>query len=155
MHADDAAELGQPLCPDCYDYASQVIWQWWAPELWRRFTIALRRLIAKSLDVPRKRLPQVATVQYAKVAEYQQRGVIHFHALIRLDGPRTTGGFAPAPQGFTASRLARLVAAAVETVRLTVPGVDDQDPSRTLRSGGSLTSGPSGSAGAPTTRAKR
>ena len=32
--------LGQPLCRDCYDYASHVVWQWWAPELWRRFTIA-------------------------------------------------------------------------------------------------------------------
>ena len=32
--------LGQPLCPDCYDDASHVVWQWWAPDLWRRFTIA-------------------------------------------------------------------------------------------------------------------
>ncbi len=26
-------------------------------------------------------------VSYAKVAEYQRRGVVHFHAIIRLDGP--------------------------------------------------------------------
>jgi hypothetical protein len=26
-------------------------------------------------------------VSYAKVAEYQRRGVFHFHAVIRLDGP--------------------------------------------------------------------
>ena len=51
-HGDDDPELGQPLCVDCYDYTSQVVWQWWAPDLWRRFTIALRRLIAKTLGVP-------------------------------------------------------------------------------------------------------
>ena len=41
-------------------------------------------------------------MQYAKVAEYQLRGVVHFHALIRLDGPRTPDGFAPAPAGIDA-----------------------------------------------------
>ena len=93
----DRALVGQPLCADCYDYASHVVWQWWAPDLWRRFTIALRRLVAKTLGVPATRLAEVATVQYAKVAEYQLRGAIHFHALVRLDGPRTHDGFAPAP----------------------------------------------------------
>ena len=96
-HGEDDPALGQPLCPDCYDYASHVVWQWWAPDLWRRFTIALRRLVAKTLGVPATRLAEVATVQYAKVAEYQLRGVVHFHALVRLDGPSTADGFAPAP----------------------------------------------------------
>jgi hypothetical protein len=27
------------------------------------------------------------SVSDAKVAEYQRRGVVHFHAIIRLDGP--------------------------------------------------------------------
>ena len=51
---------------------------------------------------PPARLAEVATVQYAKVAEYQLRGVVHFHALIRLDGPRTPDGFAPAPAAIDA-----------------------------------------------------
>ena len=84
-HSEDDPLLGQPLCPDCYDYASQTIWQWWAPDLWRRFTIALRRLVARALGVPASRLSEMVTVQYAKVAEYQLRGVVHFHALVRLD----------------------------------------------------------------------
>jgi hypothetical protein len=50
VHREDAPVLGQPLCGDCYDYDSHVVWQWWAPDLWRRFTIALRRLVAKALD---------------------------------------------------------------------------------------------------------
>ena len=129
---DDAGSVGQPLCVDCYDYASHVVWQWWAPDLWRRFTIALRRLVAKTLGVSAVRLSEVATVQYAKVGEYQQRGAIHFHALVRLDGPRSQDGFAPAPDAIDASTLARLVQEAAATVRLQVPGVDSSDPARLL-----------------------
>jgi hypothetical protein len=137
-HRDDDTDLGQPLCPDCYDYASQAVWQWWAPDLWRRFTIALRRLIAKTLGVPGSRIGDLATVQYAKVAEYQRRGVVHFHALIRLDGPRIPEGFAAAPAQITSRLLARLVQAAVETARLSVPGVDHDDLPRCLAFGRQL-----------------
>ena len=126
-HDVDDPALGQPLCPDCYDYASHVVWQWWAPDLWRRFTIALRRLVAKTLNVPASRLGEHATVQYAKVAEYQLRGVIHFHALVRLDGPKTPDGFAPSPPAIDAGTLAALVRQAAGSVRLTVPGVDGPD----------------------------
>jgi hypothetical protein len=51
-HGEDDPLLGQPLCRDCYDYASQVVWQWWAPDLWRRCTIALRRALAHTLEIP-------------------------------------------------------------------------------------------------------
>ena len=144
-HREDEPALGQPLCPDCYDYASQLVWQWWAPDLWRRFTIALRRLVARTLGVPASRLAEVATVQYAKVAEYQLSGVVHFHALIRLDGPKTTDGFAPAPAAVDAVLLARLVEQAVRTVRLTVPGVEGpagDDPARVLAFGRQLDARP-------------
>ena len=134
--------LGQPLCRDCYDYGSHVVWQWWAPELWKRFTIGLRRLVAKTLGISATRLPQVATVQYAKVAEYQLRGVVHFHALVRLDGPRTVDGFAPAPQAMDATTLADLVTRAAVAVRLTVSGVDDRDPIRRLAFGAQLDTRP-------------
>jgi hypothetical protein len=81
-HPEGDPALGQPLCSQCYDYATQVVWQWWAPDLWRRFTIALHRMVARKLGVPARHLPEVATVQYAKVAEYQLRGAVHFHALV-------------------------------------------------------------------------
>jgi hypothetical protein len=141
-HAEDDPLLGQPLCGECYDYASHVIWQWWAPDLWRRFTIALRRLVAKTLDLPASRLGELATVQYAKVAEYQLRGVVHFHALVRLDGPKTPDGFAPAPSLVDAQVLADLVRQAAAAVRLTVPGVDDDDPARVLAFGRQLDARP-------------
>jgi hypothetical protein len=141
-HRQDDPLLGQPLCGECYDYPSQLIWQWWVPELWKRFTIALRRLVARTLGIAATRLHEVATVQYAKVAEYQLRGMVHFHALIRLDGPRTSDGFAPATARLDAATLADLVHRAAATVRLTVPGVDAHDPARTLAFGTQLDTRP-------------
>jgi hypothetical protein len=128
MHADDDPALGRPLCPDCYDYDLHVMWQWWAPALWRRFTIALRRLVARTLTVPATWVGELATVQYAKVAGFQRRGLVHFQALIRLDGPKTADGFALAPAGVDASLLAELVGQAAAAVRLPVPGVDAGGP---------------------------
>ena len=142
QHGEDDPVIGQPICADCYDYASHLVWQWWAPDLWRRFTIALRRLVAKQLQVPANRLAEVATVQYAKVAEYQVRGAVHFHALIRLDGPCTRDGFARAPRVVDATVLGDLVRAAAASVRLTVPGVDADDPARLLAFGRQLDARP-------------
>jgi hypothetical protein len=65
VHADgadgkrSAGLLGQPLCKDCYDYASHVVWQWFAPDLWRRFTIALQRGLAHHFEIPAAQLGEV------------------------------------------------------------------------------------------------
>jgi hypothetical protein len=85
--------------------------------------------------VSESRLGTVATVQYAKVAEYQARGLIHFHALIRLDGPKTDRGFAPAPTALDAADVARLITAAVTTVSYAAPPVHAGDTTRVLRFG--------------------
>jgi len=141
-HADGDEQLGQPMCRDCYDYESHLVWQWWAPELWRRFTIDLRRALARHLGVPESRLAELVTVQYAKVAEYQQRGVVHFHALIRLDGPKTDAGFASAPACLTAALLARLVEHAAAGVVFDAPPLHEGDLVRRLRFGTQLDSRP-------------
>jgi hypothetical protein len=142
VHGADDPTVGQPLCPDCYDYGSQVVWQWWAPELWRRFTITLRRLLAHHLRTTAGRLGEVASLQYAKVAEYQLRGAVHFHALVRLDGPQTPDGFAPAPATVTAPVLAALVEQAATAVRFTAPPVHDDDPARVLAFGAQVDTRP-------------
>ena len=134
-HTGDDPAIGSPVCEDCYDYDTHLVWQWWAPELWRRFTIALRRLIARRLNVTDSRLSDVATMQYAKVGEQQQRGVIHFHALVRLDGPKTAGGHEPAPATVDAATLSDLIAAAALSVTYTAAAVTDNDTSRLLRFG--------------------
>ena len=100
------------------------MWQWHAPELWRRFAIALRRSIAHHLHVSEARLSEHASVQYAKVAEYQTRGLIHFHALIQLDGPATAGTGSPAPTTLTGHDLADLVRDVVPTVTVLADDAD-------------------------------
>jgi hypothetical protein len=67
-----------------------------APELWRRFTITLRRSLARQAGLTNKALAAQLRVSYAKVAEYQRRGVVHFHAIIRLDGPAGPSKVPPA-----------------------------------------------------------
>ena len=49
--------------------------------------------------------PDHARLSYAKVAEYQRRGLVHFHAVIRLDGP--DGPTDPPPTGLTHGGAAR------------------------------------------------
>jgi hypothetical protein len=73
-----------------------VLFNAFAPELWRRFTITLRRSIAHHAGLTNKALTARLRVSYAKVAEYQRRGVVHFHAIIRLDGPAGPADAPPA-----------------------------------------------------------
>ena len=49
IHEPDDDEVGAPLCDECYDWEGAVVWNWWAPELWRRTVMALRRGIAAEL----------------------------------------------------------------------------------------------------------
>jgi hypothetical protein len=81
-HKEDDPSLGRPLCPDCYDYNAAVVWNAHASELWRRTIITLRRQLDKLAKPDGARL----RLSYAKVAEFQRRGSIHFHAIFRLDG---------------------------------------------------------------------
>jgi hypothetical protein len=107
------------LCPDCYDYTGAVLFNACAPELWRRFTIALRRALARRAGLTDKALAVQVRVSYAKVAEYQRRGVVHFHAIIRLDGP--AGPTAAPPSWGTTSLLTAAVDQAVRTGHLETP----------------------------------
>jgi len=85
-HAQDDPRIGEPLCPDCYDYPGAVLWQAHAGQLWHRLALQIRRELARIGGMTRTRLARVLRLSYAKVAEYQQRGLIHFHAVLRLDG---------------------------------------------------------------------
>ncbi|MFI6174499.1 replication initiator [Nonomuraea sp. NPDC051191] len=113
-HSADDPRLGEPLCPDCYDYDGSVLFNAISPELWRRFTLALRRRFARLNGLTVKALREQVTIAFAKVAEYQRRGVVHFHAVIRLDGP--DGPNAPPPAWATADALADAVQHAAAAV---------------------------------------
>lgn len=86
IHEPGDPALGTPLCPGCFDYRATVLWNASATELWRRTTIAVRRHLASRLDVPTRQLARHARLSYVKVVEYQARGVVHIHAVVRLDG---------------------------------------------------------------------
>jgi hypothetical protein len=128
-HTHDDIELGEPLCPDCYDYTGSVLFNACAPELWRRFTITLRRVIARQAGLTNKALAAQLRVSFAKVAEYQRRGVVHFHAIIRLDGP--TGPTSAPPTWATVALLTSAIAQAAGAVHLDTPAAPGL-PARTL-----------------------
>ncbi len=163
IHTVDDPAVGQPLCVDCYDYGGHVLFAWHLPELWRRFTIALRRIVAthlKAIGLP----ADSVRVSFVKVVELQARAIPHIHALIRLDPPGAADTAASgdhtdygpaAPRGggeprhdtrpqpgwsspITATDLAVLIHRAAGRVRIDVPTGDSDSGGavvRTLRFG--------------------
>ncbi|MFI6118848.1 replication initiator [Streptomyces sp. NPDC051064] len=118
QHPDTAPELGTPLDPASYDYEAAVLWNAHASKIWARFSIYLRREVAKRAGLSQRAFKEHARVSFAKVAEYQRRGAIHFHAVIRLDGPE--GGDTPPPAWATPDLLADAIRAA--SAAADVPG---------------------------------
>lgn len=96
QHGGTDAVVGTPLCPDCYDYAHAVLWNAHASGLWNDFTKRLRFRIASRAGIARSELREHLRVSYAKVAEFQRRGAIHLHVVVRLDGPDGPGSEPPA-----------------------------------------------------------
>jgi Replication initiator protein, pSAM2 len=86
VHQEDDPCLGEPICRDCYDHEAAVIWNNTLSELWRRtIPVYLPRTLAHLAGITQKRLRELVRVSYVKVAEYQRRGLVHLHAVIRLD----------------------------------------------------------------------
>ncbi|MGV9962677.1 replication initiator protein RepSA [Streptomyces olivaceus] len=143
-HQEDAAELGAPLHPDTYDYAGAVLWNNHASDLWRYFTIYLRREIAKRAGLTQKAAREQSRVAFGKVAEYQKRGAVHFHAVVRFDGP--DGPDSPPPAWATLDLLTDAIRAAAARVAVDVEPAGDH-PARTLRWGTQLDVQPIGAFG--------
>lgn len=122
VHDQDDAELGTPLDPDTYDYEAAVLWNAHAGALWRRLSTYLRREVAKRAGLTQRAFRQHARVSFAKVAEYQKRGAVHFHAVIRIDGPE--GGDTPPPAWATAELLTDAIRAAATAVCVDGPVID-------------------------------
>jgi hypothetical protein len=119
-HAQDDPRIGQALCSACYDYEAAALWNANLGALWRRTITYLPRELAALGGVSVAALRTQVRVAYAKVAEFQARGSVHVHAVIRLDGP---DGPDTAPAGgATAQRLAEAVARTAARVAVTVEG---------------------------------
>ncbi|MCZ9342554.1 replication initiation protein, partial [Streptomyces sp. TRM76130] len=86
----------------------------------RRFPRYLRREDAVRAGLIQRALHAYARVSFAKVAEYQKRGAVHSHAVIRSDGPE--GGDTPPPAWAATALLTDAIRAA--TARVDGPVVD-------------------------------
>jgi hypothetical protein len=127
-HDEDDPRLGEPLCARCYQAGAQVLWNALAGRLWSRTTIYLYRALAQLAGVSEGELRRLVRISFAKVAEYQKRGAVHFHAIIRLDARPDCGCpacVAPPPAGFTAELLEAAVRAAAQAVAVPCPPVDE------------------------------
>jgi hypothetical protein len=85
-HDADDPRLGEAIDPASYDYEGAVLWNWHAPALWNRFTVELVRALAARAGLSERQWRKRVRLAFAKVAEFQARGMVHFHAIIRLDG---------------------------------------------------------------------
>jgi hypothetical protein len=79
----------------CFRYEDAVLWNATASALWHRTMIRLRQGIAASQRMPPRRLAKACRIHYLKVAELQRRGLVHFHAVLRGDGPDGPGSTPP------------------------------------------------------------
>jgi hypothetical protein len=130
-HQADDPHLGEPLCPGCYQAGAQVLWNALAGRLWSRTTIYLYRTLAQLVGLSEVTLRALVRISFAKVAEYQRRGAVHFHAIIRLDAATTcrcpTCLLPPSP-GFTGELLETAVRRAAAMVTVPCPALgDDQE----------------------------
>jgi hypothetical protein len=139
-HASDDPRLGQPLCLDCYDHDHQAVFNAFAGELFRRTKQNIQRhlvRLAKARGIPGvlvagasgnlRRLPPVQAT-HGKVAEMQRRGVVHFHAILRLDGVDGTDSskVVTPPPGLTIDDLHAAVRAAAARSGFASPSHPDR-----------------------------
>ncbi|MFB7577205.1 replication initiator protein RepSA [Streptomyces sp. NPDC056165] len=136
-HPAEDPGLGTALDPSTYDYAGAVLFNNHAGQLWQRFTNRLRREVAARAGITQRELKECARLSYGKVAEFQKRGAVHFHAVIRLDGPE--GPETPPPTWATVNLLTGAIRAAVahSYTSVSVPAADEE-PVRTFRWGTQL-----------------
>jgi hypothetical protein len=120
-HGDDDPQVGAPLCPDCYDYPAAVVWQASVGKAWHLFTGYVPRHLAALTGRTRKQVGGQVRVAYVKMVEYQRRGLVHVHAVIRADSA-DLGAVQPAPSWVTPGLLGDAVRAAAGQVAVRVDG---------------------------------
>ncbi|MFJ9129906.1 replication initiator protein RepSA [Streptomyces sp. NPDC102340] len=143
-HSEGDPVLGTALDPASYDYAGAVLWNNHAGDLWRRFTIYLRREIAAHAGLTQAAMRAACRVSFGKVAEFQKRGAIHFHAVIRFDGP--DGPDSAPPAWATLALLDDAIRSAAARVAVPVAPAGTF-PGRTLRWGTQIDVQPIGALG--------
>ena len=122
----DDPRLGEPLCARatrpargcCGILAGRLVWT----------TIYVYQALAQLASVTEAELRQAVRISFAKVAQYQKRGAVHFRAIIRLDAATDCACpacVAPPPARFTADLLEAAVRQAAASVAVPCPVVDE------------------------------
>jgi hypothetical protein len=121
-HAKTDPAVGEPLCPECFDYRGAVLWNAHVSRLWGRTCHRLYREVARAGRLTSRQLRSVARLSYIKVIEFQARGLVHLHVVIRADGG---AGPSEAPPGWLdAAVLSEAIGRVVAEVGVPVPGLD-------------------------------
>jgi hypothetical protein len=80
-HDEGSPIVGSPLCAQCFDYRHAILWNAESSRLWNRTFEQVRRRLAISQGLQLEDLHHHARISYLKVAEFQRRGLVHFHAI--------------------------------------------------------------------------
>jgi hypothetical protein len=88
--------VGEPLCPYCFDYRGAVLWNAHVPALWARTSLNLYLEVARAARMNDREVRTVARLSYMKVVEFQRRGLVHVHAVVRADGSEGPSDSPPA-----------------------------------------------------------
>ncbi|MEU7908180.1 replication initiator [Actinoplanes sp. NPDC049118] len=148
-HPGDDPALGQPLCLDCYDHDHHVVWNLFSTELWHRTKQAADRYlaklckdrglppVAKTTATGKVRKVAPAQLTHGKAAEMQRRAVVHFHALVRLDGvhPDDPDAVLVPPAGVDVDDIIAAFQHAVRSISFTTPAHPDRPQGWEIRWG--------------------
>ena len=122
-HATGDEALGGALCPDCYDYEGAVLFNAGVSELWRRTTIYALRALGSLLEMSAREAARQLRLSYVKVVEFQRRGSVHLHVLVRADKREDEHG--KPLQGVDGDLVATALQIAARKVNAPIPGVTD------------------------------
>ena len=95
-HEPGDPRLGTALCARCFDYEGAVVWNARVSLLWQRTSVLMRRAVAAVGGLTARQQAEVFRFSYVKVVEFQRRGLVHLHVVVRADGPEGSGDPPPA-----------------------------------------------------------
>jgi hypothetical protein len=127
-HGDGDPALGEALCPVCYDYEAAVLFNASVSELWRRTTIYALRALGNLAGLSVRTVAKQLRLSYVKVVEFQRRGSVHVHALVRLDARGDEHG--PPPERLGVELLAAALELAARRVSAPCAGSSSRERDR-------------------------
>ena len=85
VHRESDDQVGTPICSKCYQYEETICFNLSVSELWRRTMIYSLRYLGQLVGLSSREVTKTLRLSYVKVFEFQKRGAVHIHALVRLD----------------------------------------------------------------------